>query len=370
MKQIGKLFNIPVLVHWSVIVFPGFALWHSFSMHGENAFCLECLGFSNLLFILLLVSVLIHELGHALAGRYLGIETERIVINGLGGAAYLRHLGEKPHETVLIAIAGPLTNIALGLLVYFYLEAVHGFGNFHGAEDGIFGLPFGQRLLYFFFYYNLILIAFNLLPGLPLDGGWVLDGLLRYIMPSEWATITTARLGQLLAAGLFLFGAYIIDWIFPLIAAFIFWQSTRLLVRAKLHRRLNRHKIAELMHQDFQRIEAAESVTAAVERAAQAPGSYFIIPDEQGKLDVMAAGSQIVQVYQENQEEPAFLKAVSSLQSYAIHEDTSLSVAWDYVHHHQVPAFAVLRGDEVVGILEAEAIRQLVPLKKGPSIFH
>jgi Zn-dependent protease len=370
MKQIGKLFNIPVFLHWSVVIFPGFAAYLAFSLYGDEAFGLEALGFAHLLVALLLLSVLAHELGHALAGRYLGIETDRIVINGMGGAAYLRHLGEKPHETVLIAIAGPLTNIALGLLVYFFLEVAYGFGDFRGAPDGIFGLPFGERLLYIFFYYNLILIIFNLLPGLPLDGGWILDGLLRYIMPSEWATIVAARLGQLLAAVLFVLGAHLVDWILPLLAAFIFWQSTQLLVRAKRQRRLNRHQIGDLMHQDFQHIEAAEAVETAMAKVAQAPGRYFMIPDEQGKLGVMASGSQLVQVYQEHREEPAFLAAIASLHSYAIHEDTPVSVAWDYVHYHNAAAFAVLRGDEVVGVLEGENVRQLVPKKIGPSIFH
>lgn len=370
MKQVGKLFSIPLFIHWSAIAFPAFALWHSFTIHGDYAFCGECFSFSLLLFAALLFLVLIHELGHALAGRYVGIPTDRIVINGLGGAAYLQHLGEKPRETILVAISGPLTNIAIGLLLYFYLEWANGFEFFTGFHGGMFRLEFWERLLYLLFYYNLVLILFNLLPGLPLDGGWVLEGFLRYVMPAPWATIVAARLGQLLGAGLFVLGAWLVDWIFPLFAAFIFWYATRQLVRAKLQRHLNRYAIAGLMHQDFSMVEEAEPMLGVLERAGKAPAQYFMISDEEGKLGAMLSGGQLVQIYQENKEDGAFLEAVSNVQSFAIHENTPLSVAWDYIRHKQVAAFAVLRGDEVAGVLEAEAVRQLVPKKPGPSLFH
>ncbi|MCB0569323.1 MAG: M50 family metallopeptidase [Phaeodactylibacter sp.] len=370
MKQVGKLFSIPLFIHWSALAFPAFALWHSFAIHGSYALCWECFTFSLLLFAALLLVVLIHELGHALAGRYVGIPTDRIVINGLGGAAYLQHLGEKPRETILIAISGPMTNIVIGLLLYFYLEWSNGFTFFSGYHGELFGLAFWERLLYLLFYYNLVLILFNLLPGLPLDGGWVLEGFLRYFMPSHWATIVAARLGQFLGAALFVLGAWLVDWIFPLFAIFIFLYATRQLVRAKLHRHLNRHTIASLMHGDFSLVEEEAPVLGVLEQAGQAPARYFMIPNQEGQLGTMLSGGQLMEIYQESKEEEAFFEAVSNVQSYAIHESTPLSVAWDYIRHKQAQAFAVLRDNEVAGVLEAEAVRQLVPQKPGPSLFH
>ncbi|MCB0553595.1 MAG: M50 family metallopeptidase [Phaeodactylibacter sp.] len=370
MKQVGSLFGIPFFLHWSVIIFPAFALWHSFAIHGSYDFCWECFNFSLLLFAALLLLVLIHELGHAMAGRYLGIPTDRIVVNGLGGAAYLQNLGEKPRETMLIAIAGPMTNIVIGLLLYFYLEWANGFlffANFHG---GLFSLLFWERLLYLLYYYNLVLILFNLLPGLPLDGGWVLEASLRYFLPKAWATIVAARFGQLLGGGLFVLGAWLVDWMFPLFAVFIFWYATRQLVRAKLHRRLNKHSIAGLMHRDFSLVADADPVQEVVEQAGLAPQRYFMIPNQEGQLGTMLSGAQLTQVYRENGAEHNFMEAIANMQSYAIQEDTPLSVAWDYIDLKEVPAFAVLRGEEVAGVLEAETVRQLAPKKPGPSLFH
>lgn len=111
--------------------------------------------------IVVFVSVLLHELGHALMGRAFGL-TPEIDLHGMGGLTSWRS-GPKlgPGPFILISLAGPLTGIALGLVAYVVSHRV--------ALS-----PMGRAVLGQFVWVNVGWGILNLIPMLPLDGGNVL----------------------------------------------------------------------------------------------------------------------------------------------------------------------------------------------------
>jgi Zn-dependent protease len=101
-------------------------------------------------------SILAHEFGHALVARRFGVTTTSIDLWALGGVAHLDRESPTPRADGLIAVAGPLVSLTLGIA---------GFGA---------GIAFDSVLLVWIGFVNLVLAVFNMLPGAPLDGGRVL----------------------------------------------------------------------------------------------------------------------------------------------------------------------------------------------------
>ena len=113
--------------------------------------------------VLLLLSVLAHEAAHALAARRFGFQVDRVVADLWGGHTVYNSTSSRPGASAGIAIAGPATNLLIGALGY----ACQGF-----APDGVVGLLLGAVT-----WTNVFVGVFNLLPGLPLDGGFLVDAL-------------------------------------------------------------------------------------------------------------------------------------------------------------------------------------------------
>jgi Zn-dependent protease len=137
-----------------------------------------------------LVSVVIHELAHALVGRRYGVEAKVIVLGFVGGLAPLSIQASTPRRELSIALAGPLVSLALGggLLAVGVLDALvaPGLGALAGSLVVLGAL-------------NVLLAALSLLPGMPLDGGRVVRALAwARTADKDRAGAVTARVGRLL----------------------------------------------------------------------------------------------------------------------------------------------------------------------------
>ncbi|HJU91794.1 MAG TPA: site-2 protease family protein [Pyrinomonadaceae bacterium] len=146
----------------------------------------------------LFLSVLGHELSHALMGRAEGIEIDEIVLHPFGGLARLRSQPENPGAEFRIAIAGPAASFLFAAISFvLMLPAVR--SGFLTASGVLLLLCAG----------NLLLAVFNLFPGYPLDGGRVLRAILwRRTGDIKEATRLAGICGMLIAAILIIFGVY------------------------------------------------------------------------------------------------------------------------------------------------------------------
>lgn len=141
--------------------------------------------------ISLLVSVLVHEGAHAGVAHALGLPVHRVVADLWGGhTAYDARLST-PGKAAAIAVVGPLANGALALVAYVASQAV-------SAE-----VP--SRILFGIAFVNLLLAVFNLLPGLPLDGGQLVDALVWQITGQrEKGLIAAGWTGRIVTVGVLL----------------------------------------------------------------------------------------------------------------------------------------------------------------------
>jgi len=139
----------------------------------------------------LLLSILLHELGHAFAGRLFNAHVSHIDLTGIGGVAHFeRSLPASALARVVIYLAGPAVNLGL----WYGLGALA--GEAYQGSNPMVALPLAVLASA-----NYILLIFNLLPAYPLDGGRTLDALLGAVLGGVWATRIVATLGLVVAAG-------------------------------------------------------------------------------------------------------------------------------------------------------------------------
>jgi Zn-dependent protease len=156
--RLGSIAGFPVEISLSFLLLLGAVfLWRG----GMRGVQIVLLAFG---------SVLLHELGHALVARRLGVPVSGIELNFFGGAAKMVELPRTANHEIAIAAAGPAVSVALA-----------------GAGFGL-GALLGSPLLFTIGAINALIAGFNLIPALPMDGGRILRALLTRRMDFVRAT--------------------------------------------------------------------------------------------------------------------------------------------------------------------------------------
>jgi len=199
--------GIPIRIHITFIWFP---IWAASVWGARSDSMLRGALFGVIAALLLFVCVTLHELGHALVAQRFGIVVEDITLLPFGGLARMRTIPKEPKRELAIAVAGPLVNVVIFLLLAFVAAFVYRNEPNITSEFMMNELDRGDAnsLLVYLMLANVILVLFNLLPAFPLDGGRVLRALLAFKLPWEKATRIAAATGLGFAA-LFVFGGIV-----------------------------------------------------------------------------------------------------------------------------------------------------------------
>jgi Zn-dependent protease len=191
--RVGTLFGFPIHIHLSFLLLLGFVMLFWGGLAG-----VALMG-------MVAVSVLLHELGHSLMARHLGVPVRAIGLHFFGGAAEMVGLPRKPGDEVAIAAAGPAVSFALA-----------GVGHGLAAVTGAPGLAW-------FGWVNLMLGAFNLLPAFPSDGGRILRALLARRRGLVRGTDLAVKIGRVFLVGLAVTGMFL-GWFQLVLIAVVLWM--------------------------------------------------------------------------------------------------------------------------------------------------
>ncbi|WP_435063548.1 CBS domain-containing protein [Halobaculum sp. EA56] len=224
--RVGRVAGIPIQLNWTfLLILPLFAYLIG-SQVGEFAgvvsdtfgvaIAADALTVGALPWVLgtvaavgLFVSVLLHEFGHSLTAMRYGYEIKAITLWLFGGVAQFEEMPEDWKQEFAIAIMGPVVSVALGVLAYVVLVGV--------SLPATAAFVVGYLALM-----NLVLAAFNMLPGFPMDGGRVLRALLARNRPHARATQIAAEVGKVFAFLLGLVGLFGGNWLTVGLAFFIY----------------------------------------------------------------------------------------------------------------------------------------------------
>jgi Zn-dependent protease/CBS domain-containing protein len=191
--RLGKILNIEIRLHYSWFLIFAVVTFFVYSYFAEEYTTIVSLAVGLLASILFFSSVVAHELAHSVVAIRNGIPVRSITLFILGGVANITKEAERPKAEMLMAIAGPLCSLVIGLVFGAVWLATGGLHNdatrFHD-------------LLFILAQVNVFLSLFNLLPGFPLDGGRVLRAIL-------WQTTNNFRKSTRLAS----IGGQVIGWL-------------------------------------------------------------------------------------------------------------------------------------------------------------
>jgi Zn-dependent protease len=194
--RVGRIAGIQLYLHWTFLALLGLVF---FSDLGRGL-GLPGAAQAVLFVVVLFACIVLHELGHALAARRYGIPTRDITLLPIGGVARMERMPREPRQELWVALAGPLVNVGIAALLIVLLVALQ----YVRVQFLLSQKPFLLLLLRA----NLLLIAFNLLPAFPMDGGRVLRALLARRMDYVRATRIAARIGQVMAVLFVIGGVY------------------------------------------------------------------------------------------------------------------------------------------------------------------
>jgi len=246
----------------------------------------------SLLFALLLyLSVFIHELSHTMTARVLGLPVRRITLQLLGGVSEIEQEPDSPSKEYLVAIAGPLISLLLAGVGFALV------GRFH--EGGITRVLAGELALA-----NGLVAAFNLLPGLPLDGGRVLRAAVWGLSGRPDAgTVVAAWVGRGVAVVLLAVPlvsgagtgspANLVNVIyFALLASFIWGGATAALRSAQVQRRLPELRLRTLARRVLP-VSADLPLAEALRRAADSGARGLVVVDGAGRPQAVVSEAAV-----------------------------------------------------------------------------
>ena len=224
-----RLAGVQVSLHWSWFLIAAYQIE---SGRGRYSSVL----WKILEYLALFLIVLTHEFGHALACRQVGGKADNILLWPFGGVAYVNP-PQRPGATLWSIAAGPLVNVALApILIAFYRM-----GQSLGWPTT---MPDFSHFLFRICWINGILLAFNILPIYPLDGGQILRSLLWFALGRARSLMVATVIGFIVLAGFIVIAVWTRDYWLGLISIYLVlscWgglQHARQLLRmAKLPRR-------------------------------------------------------------------------------------------------------------------------------------
>ena len=170
-----RVAGIQLRIHITFLLLIAWIAFAYYSQGGSPA------AVGGVLFVLLLFTcVVLHEFGHALAGKAFGIKTPDITLLPIGGVARLERIPDEPVQELVIAAAGPAVTALIAL------------GAFIGGGSWNYPPTTETSIPDVLFTMNVVLLLFNLLPAFPMDGGRVLRALLATRMSYARATQVAA----------------------------------------------------------------------------------------------------------------------------------------------------------------------------------
>jgi Zn-dependent protease len=319
--RLFRLFGIQFTANWSWLLLVALLIYVAYSTFRGLR-----LGFSpTQLWILAAVAAFLsvvslygHELAHALVARAFGIPVRTISLFLLGGMAHITRESPSPRAEFLIALAGPISSIGVGVLAAVATWSLWGIA----PPIAVLGLWLATM--------NIPLGIFNLVPAYPLDGGRVLRGALWFAgQDLGWASRISARVGQLAAVGLLFSGVWILFdgssgalgglWLI-MIAWFMYAGAASSQYATAFQESLRRLTVASVMDRDFGRVQAGLSVQAFADEhllekePTVAPHAYAVYRDEYlvGLLSLRQLGRIPMQTWSNTSIERAMLPIESA----------------------------------------------------------
>ncbi|WP_437656824.1 site-2 protease family protein [Sorangium sp. So ce1182] len=349
--SVGSVAGVDLYLHATFLVLLGWiALSHLLAGHG-----LVAAAAGLIVIAAVFGSVLLHELGHALAARRYGIGTRDITLLPIGGVARLERMPSEPRQELIVALAGPAVNVALALVTLLLVRALN--APWSPEVLALVGGPLLAKILWI----NVTLAVFNLLPAFPMDGGRVLRALLAMRMGRVRATDIAARVGQGMAIAFGLVG--LLGHPMLVFVAFFVWVGAAeeaALVHAGAA--LESMHVRDAMVTEFESLPTHAPVAYGVDRVLHGVQREFPVVDGDRLVGVVGAGA-LIQAAAEGRSHVAVSAVAQPIGATALPAEP-VEVALERMEHSGSEFLPVIESDRLVGLVRSQNVLALAALRE------
>ena len=378
--RIGSVFGIPIQLDLTfLLVLPLFA-WIIGTQVGRTTDLLNrslgaglnpaLLTDGNLVWVLgvvaavgLFTGVVLHELGHSLVARRLGYPIASITLWIFGGIAQLDEMPEDWRHELVIAVAGPVVSVALGVVCYAAFLALP-------AGESV-PLAVGTFLLGYLALVNVALAVFNMLPGFPMDGGRVLRALLARTRPYARATEIAAEVGKLFAIALGLFGLFGGGGLFLVAIAFFIYIGAASEAQQTVMRAAFEGVTVRDVMTPADRVTTADadaSVTDLIELMFEERHTGYPVERDGEVVGLVTLAD--ARAVREVERDAYRVEEVMTTELHTVSPDADVMTALDQLNEHNVGRLLVMDDGEFVGLLTRTDIMTALSIIKSSERYQ
>ena len=302
--------------------------------------------------VLFFVALLLHELAHSLVAKARGLRVRAITLFALGGVSQIESEARDAKSEFWIAIAGPITSVVIGLV----LLGTAWLGGWLVAGGPATPLT---SVLVWLGYINILLAAFNMVPGYPLDGGRVLRALIWSVTHNaDRATRLAAKVGQAVAflfilSGLWRFfvGANFGGLWLALIGWFLLDASRASYVQVEMMAGLRDRRVADVMDHDYATVEGRLSLQDFVDEYLLRSGRRCFVVLHNGQVAGLVTPHEVKSVDRQSWSQTTVQSVMRPLrQLRTVAPDTPALQALELMSREDVNQLPVISGGRLAGI--------------------
>mgnify|MGYP001556027882 FL=1 len=351
--NIGRVAGTVVRIHLTFLLFLAWIFAASYAANGSAA------AWDSLVFmVLLFLCVLLHEFGHIFTARAFGVATPYVTLLPIGGVAQLERIPEEPWEEFLIAIAGPLVNVVIALVLVLAFGAALQ-PSAASAVDNM-AIPLVNRLAAV----NVFLAVFNMIPAFPMDGGRVLRALLASKFGYVRATEIAASIGQFVAFALGFIGL-MYNPILIFIAIFVYLAASSEAHMIALRAVSRGVPVTGAMMTQFATLVPRAHIDEAVQTLLQTSQGEFPVVDDAGKPVGVIGRADLIRAIKTVGPNASVADAMGAELPTVSHRAT-LEQAFKLLQLKSAPAVGVVNtAGALIGLVTGETIAEMMMLQQA-----
>jgi Zn-dependent protease len=298
--------------------------------------------------------VVLHEFGHALTAKRFGIKTRDITLLPIGGLARLERMPDDPRQELWVALAGPAVNVVIAVALFVVLPVTGTFAPL--STLSVTSGSFLERLMIV----NVFLVAFNMLPAFPMDGGRVLRALLAIRMDYTRATQLAANIGQGMALAFGLIGLFTNPFLM-FIALFVWIGAGQEAAMTQMKSALGGIPLERAMITDFRTLVPNDSLARAVELLLSGAQQDFPVVDAGAVVGILTRRDLLTALARQEQRAPV---AQVMRRNFLVADPSDmLDLTFQRLQGHECNTIPVVRGGTLVGLLTMDNVGEFLSVQ-------
>lgn len=357
---IGKLLGVKISMHWTfllLILFVAFSAWSN----GGGA---QAVGWNIAYVLTIFFCVVLHELGHIQMGRRFGVNTKTITLLPIGGMANMESIPKKPKEELLVAIAGPLVNVGIAILLYPFIGDLSSYlQTQQETQNAAWNISAGNFVVNLFLV-NVALVVFNLIPAFPMDGGRMLRAVLAMRMSRLKATQLASRTGQIMAV-LFFFLGLLYNPILALVGIFVFFGARGENNMVQQDELLSGFRVKDVMSEDFEAVESTDSIDKAKDKFIATCDDVLLVM-ENGAPKGIVRRNEVITTIKERGED-IMISEITQSDYDALQSSDPLVNIVGKIRENGQSTFPVTENGHIAGIISLDHLQRFLSIRSELS---